>query len=121
MVPKITVVRGPVVRTAVRWAITTPALRMVARLEESLMAVVRLTRAALLGERPIQEDLLGEHRIPVALVAVARRIRAGTPAVDILRRPAVVAIRAAERPGLRRTTVVVANTSLRGIAEASQG
>ena len=115
---------------------------MAARLEESLMVVVRLTPAAPLGEhrtpvalaeehliradpleerrmpvvlaeeRLIRADPLGEHRIQVALAAVAPRIRAVTPAVDI---------RAEERPGLRRTTVVVANTSLRGIAEASQG
>ena len=63
-------------------------------------------------ERPIRADLVEERRMPVALAAVAPRIRAVTPAVDI---------RAAERPGLRRTTVVVANTSLKGIAEASQG
>jgi hypothetical protein len=117
-----------VARTAVRWGITTPEFRMAARLAESLMAAVRFTRAALVGERLIRGDLLVEHRIPVALVAVAHRtstprlIREGTLAVDILRRPAAVAILVVEeRPGLRRTTVVVASISLRGIAEASQG
>jgi hypothetical protein len=111
---------------------------MVARLAESLMAVVRFTRGALVGERLIRGELLVEHRIPVALVpeplipvapvavvprtSIPRRIRAETLAVDILRRPAVVVaiLVVEERPGLRRTTVV-ASTSLRGIAEASQG
>lgn len=74
-------------------------------LEERRMLVV------LAEERLIRADPVVEHRIPVALVAVAPRIRAVTPAVDI---------RAEERPGLRRTTVVVANTSLRGIAEVSE-
>ena len=75
-------------------------------LEERRMPVV------LAEERLIRADPLGEHRIQVALAAVAPRIRAVTPAVDI---------RAAEeRPALRRTTVVVANTSLKGIAEVSE-
>ena len=70
------------------------------------------TPVALAEERLIRADPVVERRMPVALAAVAPRIRAVTPAVDI---------RAEERPGLRRTTVVVANTSLKGIAEASQG
>jgi hypothetical protein len=86
---------------------------MAARLEESPMVVARLTPAVLVGEHPI--------RVAPAVVALPtsmpRRIRPGTPAVAVLRR-AVVVIRA-ERPGLRRTTVVVASTSPRGIiAEA---
>ena len=69
------------------------------------------TPVALAEERLIRADPVVEHRMPVALAAVAPRIRAVTPAVDI---------RAEERPGLRRTTVVVANTSLKGIAEVSE-